>query len=179
MTFTMDDVDDVLQILQLVKDTNDIELHMDVGDMKLSVWKGNVGDRTTGASDFSRGTTSYPPLQPEQKAAPPAAPAVPKEEPAPAAAPTMPEKAEEDIPEGLVPIKATVTSVFYRKPSPEEPPFVEVGSEVNEDSVVCLLEVMKCFRSVNAGVKGRVEKILAESGQLVEYGTVLILIRPT
>jgi len=80
--------------------------------------------------------------------------------------------------EGLVSIKASVTSVFYRKPSPEEPPFVEVGSEVNEDTVVCLLEVMKCFRSVNAGVKGKVEKILAESGQLVQNGTELFLIKP-
>jgi acetyl-CoA carboxylase biotin carboxyl carrier protein len=179
MTFTMENVDDVLQILELLKDTKDIELHMDVGDMKLSVWKGDIGERTTGGSDFSKGTSCTPPLQPEQTAAPAATPAVPKEEPAPAVAPTMPEKAEEHIPEGLVPIKATVTSVFYRKPSPEEPPFVEVGSEVNEDSVVCLLEVMKCFRSINAGVKGRVEKIVAESGQLVEYGTVLMLIRPT
>ena len=179
MTFTMDDVDDVLKILQLLKDTKDIELHMDVGDMKLSLWKGNVGDSTRGAPDYTGGTTRCLPVQPEQEAAPSPTPAVQKEESAPAAAPTMPEKAEEDIPEGLVPIKATVTSVFYRKPSPAEPPFVEVGSEVNEDSVVCLLEVMKCFRSINAGVKGRVEKILAESGQLVEYGTVLFLIRPT
>jgi len=81
--------------------------------------------------------------------------------------------------EGLVPIKATVTSVFYRKPSPSEPPFVEVGSEVKEDTVVCLLEIMKLFRSINAGVEGHVEKILAESSQLVEEGTVLFLIRPS
>ena len=179
MAFTMDDVDDVLKILQLLKDSKDIELHMDVGDMKLSVWRGNVGDSTREAPDFSSGTTRCLPLQPEQQAAPAATPTAPKEELAHAAAPTMPESAEEDIPEGLVPIRATVTSVFYRKPSPADPPFVEVGSEVNEDSVVCLLEVMKCFRSINAGVKGRVEKILAESGQLVEYGTVLFLIRPS
>ena len=179
MTFTMDDVDDVLKILQLLKDSKDIELHMDVGDMKLSVWKGSFADSTRDAPDLSSGTSSCLPLQPEQQTAPAATPTVPKEEPTPTAAPTMPEKAEEDIAEGLVPIRATVTSVFYRKPSPAEPPFVEVGSEVNEDSVVCLLEVMKCFRSINAGVKGRVEKILAESGQLVEYGTVLLLIRPT
>ena len=81
--------------------------------------------------------------------------------------------------EGLIPIKASVTSVFYRRPSPSEPPFVEEGSEVNEDTVVCLLEIMKLFRAINAGVKGRVEKILAESGQLVESGTVLFLIRPS
>ena len=69
-------------------------------------------------------------------------------------------------------------SVFYRRPSPDEPPFVKVGSEVKEDTVVCLLEVMKCFRSVMAGVQGRVEKICVENAQLVEPGTTLFLIRP-
>lgn len=79
----------------------------------------------------------------------------------------------------LVPIKAFVTSVFYRSPSPGEPPFVEVGSKVTEDTIVCILEVMKCFRSVSAGVSGTVEKILAENSQMVENGTILILIRPS
>ena len=179
MSFTMDDIDNVKQILQMIKESKDIELHIDVGDMKLSVWKGNIGDSTRSSLDFSRESTICQPKQPEQKAAPTATTAVTKEEPVAAATATMPAKAEEAIPEGLVPIKATVTSVFYRKPSPEEPPFVEVGSEVKEDSVLCLLEVMKCFRSVNAGIRGRVEKILAVSGQLVEYGTVLFLIRPS
>jgi acetyl-CoA carboxylase biotin carboxyl carrier protein len=78
----------------------------------------------------------------------------------------------------LVPIEATVASVFYRRPSPGEPPFVEVGDQVNEDTVVCLLEIMKCFRSVGAGVKGKVEQILVESGALVKKGETLMLIRP-
>lgn len=79
--------------------------------------------------------------------------------------------------DGLVPIEASVTSVFYRKPSPGEPPFVEEGDRVDEDTVICLLEVMKCFQSISAGVKGTVEKILADSGQLVKKGDALILIR--
>ena len=78
----------------------------------------------------------------------------------------------------LVSIKSNVTSVFYRKPSPDEPPFVEVGDKVTPDTVICLLEVMKCFRSIGAGVSGTVEEILVESGDLVEEGTVLFLIRP-
>jgi len=175
----MDNIDDVMQILQLIKESKDIELHIDTGDMKLSIWKGNIGDSSRSSLDFSRESTICQPIQPEQKAALTATTAVTKEEPVAAATATMPAKVEEAIPEGLVPIKATVTSVFYRKPSPEEPPFVEVGSEVQENTVVCLLEVMKCFRQVTANVRGRVEKILAESGQLVEYGTVLFLIRPS
>ena len=138
---------------------------------ELLFWKGNIGDSTQSSLDFPRESTICQPKQPEQKAAPTATTAGTEEEPAPGATATMRARTEE--------AKATVTSVFYRKPSPEEPPFVEVGSEVKEDSVVCLLEVMKCFRSVNAGLNGRVEQILAESGELVEYGRVLFLIRPS
>ena len=78
----------------------------------------------------------------------------------------------------LISITASVTSVFYRRPSPGEPPFVEEGAEVEKDTVICLLEIMKCFRSVAAGVKGTVEKVVAENGGMVKKGDVLMLIRP-
>ncbi|HOQ43592.1 MAG: hypothetical protein M0P04_12085 [Syntrophales bacterium] len=80
--------------------------------------------------------------------------------------------------DGLVPVEAPVNSVFYRRPRPGEPPFVEEGDQVDEDTVVCLLEIMKCFRSVAAGVKGKVEKILADSGNMVKKGEAVMLIRP-
>ena len=79
--------------------------------------------------------------------------------------------------DGLVPIQASVTSVFYRRPKPGEPPFVEEGDTVNADTTVCLLEIMKCFRSVAAGVKGTVEKVLAENSAMVNAGDTLMLIR--
>ena len=80
--------------------------------------------------------------------------------------------------DGLVPIEASVTSVFYTRPSPGEDPFVAEGDNVNEDTIICLLEIMKCFRSVTAGVKGKIEKVLVENGTMVEKGTTLMLIRP-
>lgn len=80
--------------------------------------------------------------------------------------------------DGLIPVQTSVTSVFYRRPSPGEPPYVEEGDQVNEDSVVCLLEIMKCFRSVAAGVKGTVEKVLVANGATVKKGDALMLIRP-
>jgi acetyl-CoA carboxylase biotin carboxyl carrier protein len=112
----------------------------------------------------------------------PAAPV--EEQPQAVAAPeTDPEPAADEVAvaeseEGLVPIKANITSVFYRRPSPEEPAFVELGDEVKADSVICLLEVMKCFRQVMAETPGRIAKICVESNSLVEDGTVLFLIRP-
>ena len=65
---------------------------------------------------------------------------------------------------------------FYRAPAPGEPPFVEVGDKVGADDTVCLMEVMKLFNSVKAGVAGTVVKIAAENGSMVEHGQTLILI---
>jgi biotin carboxyl carrier protein len=80
--------------------------------------------------------------------------------------------------EGLVEVIASVNSVFYSRPSPGESTFVAEGDQVEADTVVCLLEIMKCFRSVPAGVKGTVEKVVVESGVMVKKGQPVMLIRP-
>jgi acetyl-CoA carboxylase biotin carboxyl carrier protein len=68
--------------------------------------------------------------------------------------------------------------MFYPQPEPGSPPFVAVGTEVKEDTTVCLIEVMKTFNAVTAGVKGVITEICAESAQMVEYGQVLFRVRP-
>jgi biotin carboxyl carrier protein len=65
---------------------------------------------------------------------------------------------------------------FYRTPKPGSPPFVEVGAEVREEDPVCIIEVMKLFNTVRAGVQGRIARICAEQGQLVEYQQDLFLV---
>ena len=67
--------------------------------------------------------------------------------------------------------------IFYRAPKPGEPPFVEVGSRVEEDTVIGIIEVMKLMNSVRAGVKGEVVEILAENAALVEYDEILLRLR--
>jgi acetyl-CoA carboxylase biotin carboxyl carrier protein len=175
MSFTIEDVEQVLRIIQ---ECEDCALHMKIGDLELSLARGDIGDGTGSPLDLSREGPVPQPVKLQQEA--PAAATVPAEqkEPETTATPARAEKQEEMIEEGLLPIKASVVSVFYRRPSPDEPPFVEVGSEVKEDTVVCLLEVMKCFRSVAAGIRGRVEKICVDNAQLVEPGTTLFHIRP-
>jgi acetyl-CoA carboxylase biotin carboxyl carrier protein len=176
-------IDDVLEVLQIVRECKDTELHIDTGEMKLSITRGKVAG--TGSGFIEQGTVAQAPATVSADAAsePAAAIAAPAAEPQKAqqeeAAPepkadVEPEAVSE---EGLIPVTADVTSVFYRKPSPEDDPFVEVGDEVEEDTIVCLLEVMKCFRQVMAGTKGRIEKICVESADLVEEGTVMFLIR--
>jgi len=80
--------------------------------------------------------------------------------------------------EGLVAVAASVNSVFYAQANPGDPAFVKEGDKVEEDTVVCLLEIMKCFRSVPAGVKGTVEKVVATNAAMVKKGEALIYIKP-
>jgi acetyl-CoA carboxylase biotin carboxyl carrier protein len=75
-------------------------------------------------------------------------------------------------------IAAPFVGVFYRRPSPDQPPFVEVGDRVKAGDTVCLIEVMKLFNSITAGVDGTVTAIEAEDATLVEYGQVLMRIAP-
>ena len=96
--------------------------------------------------------------------------------PAPAApAQTRPRQSSE---EGLVEVKAPLLGVFYRAPKPGEPPFVEVGDRVEEDSPIGIIEVMKLMNSARAGVRGTVVEILVPNGEMVEHGEALMLVRP-
>ncbi len=67
-------------------------------------------------------------------------------------------------------IEAPMLGTFYRTESPAHPPFVQVGDRVEPDSVVCLIEVMKLMNHIQAGVSGTIVEILAQSGELVEFG---------
>ena len=67
---------------------------------------------------------------------------------------------------------------FYRAAKPGEKPFVKVGSEVDEQTDVCIIEAMKMFNPHQAGVRGTVQKVCVEDGKPVEYGTVLFLVKP-
>lgn len=67
-------------------------------------------------------------------------------------------------------IKSPMVGTFYQAPSPESPNFVEVGSKVNADSVVCIIEAMKVMNEIQAEIKGTITEILVENGDAIEYG---------
>ena len=73
-------------------------------------------------------------------------------------------------------ITAPMLGTFYRASAPGEQPFVEVGDEVEPDTVVCLIEVMKMMNAIPAGVSGRIAEVCAENAQLVEFGAPLFRI---
>lgn len=88
-------------------------------------------------------------------------------------------RADEPGRDGLVEVTAPMVGTFYRSPSPGAPPFVEVGSEVEDSTQVCVLEVMKLMNSVSAGVRGVVAEVCAENATPVQFGDVLFRIRPS
>lgn len=84
---------------------------------------------------------------------------------------------DKDEDKGIVAITSPMVGTFYLSPSPESPPFVQTGDDVDSGKVVCIIEAMKLFNEIEAEVRGKVVKILVENGQPVEYGQKLMLIK--
>lgn len=98
--------------------------------------------------------------------------------PATAASAEKPKAAEADNSSNYITIKSPMIGTFYRSPSPGKPSFIEVGSEIEPGKVVCIIEAMKLFNEIEAEVKGRIVKILAEDASPVEYDQPLFLVEP-
>jgi acetyl-CoA carboxylase biotin carboxyl carrier protein len=86
------------------------------------------------------------------------------------------EKAEEA--DELIDIVSPMVGTFYATPSPDSDSFVELGSIVSPSTVVCIIEAMKVMNEIKAEVSGKIEQILVESGQAVEFGQVLFKVKP-
>jgi len=146
---------DVAEIMRLLEESSFDSLSLEMGGVKLNLQRGSAAP----AHQVST-----------------AAPAAPASQPV-ATAPHM-QKVRPPSEAGLAEVASPLLGIFYRAPKPGEPPFVEVGAKVEEDTVVGIIEVMKLMNTVRAGVKGEVAEILAENAALVEYGEVLMRVRP-
>jgi acetyl-CoA carboxylase biotin carboxyl carrier protein len=144
---------DVAEIMRLLEESSFESLSLEINGVKLNL---------------QRGSQARLPMAPVNVSSPaavaPVAPATPKFKP-----PSEP---------GLLDVPSPLLGVFYRAPKPGEPPFVQLGMKLSADSVVGIVEVMKLMNSVRAGVAGEVVEILAENGALVEYGEILMRVRP-
>ena len=101
--------------------------------------------------------------------------------PAASAAPTAAAAAEtetapaDDLPAGTQ-VKSPLVGTFYSSPSPDEPPFVLVGQEVREGDTLCIIEAMKVMNEIKAPCSGKVVRIMAQPGDMVEYNQLLCII---
>jgi len=155
--------EDVFLILKLIEESKYDELHLEMGDLKLDVKK--QGNKVSVVdSNYVSEQTSKPVLSTK---------------------PTERRKKDEHASgntdlrtdeSGLVPISASMLGTFYRAPKPGAPPFVKVGQKITVDDTVCIIEVMKLFNTVKAGVTGRIARICAKDGEMVEYQQTLFLV---
>ncbi len=151
---------DVSEILRLLDESSFDELSLEMDGVKLELRRGMASDAFPRAA--KAGTRAAPRLEP-----PPAGEkARPRKTPRPG--PTD---------RGLIEVPAPLLGLFYRAPKPGEPPFVEVGSQVEPDTVIGIIEVMKLMNSVHAGVRGEVVEIPAQNGALVEFDEILMRVR--
>jgi acetyl-CoA carboxylase biotin carboxyl carrier protein len=102
---------------------------------------------------------------------PPSQPAVPVSSALPVIAPQA-------LATGEIEIKSPMIGTFYRAPSPEANSYVEIGTEVNPDTVVCIIEAMKVMNEIKAEVKGVITQVLVENAKPVEFGQPLFKTRP-
>mgnify|MGYP001264941677 CR=1 FL=1 len=79
---------------------------------------------------------------------------------------------------GLIAIESPMVGTFYSAANPDSPPFVTAGASVTPSSVVCLIEAMKVFNEIKAEKAGKIERVLVKSGEAVEFGQKLFLVRP-
>jgi acetyl-CoA carboxylase biotin carboxyl carrier protein len=141
------------KLIDLVQESGIAELEITEGEEKVKIVKG-------GAISVSSVAASPPAPAFEAR---PAAPS--------AAAPAEPPPGQE----GPV-VKAPMVGTFYRSPSPDAKPFVEVGQTVKEGDTICIIEAMKLMNEIEADASGVVKAILVENGQPVEYGQPLFIL---
>ena len=158
------DAFDIRSIRQLVKLMNDndlaeIDLRNGIQRIRLKKRSGEV----------------MPVIAAPVTGVPVSSPAQPLPSSPPAIAPTA--QATEQ-PSKHLEIKSPMLGTFYRSPSPDAEPFVQVGSHVDNDSVVCIIEAMKVFNEITADCSGKIVAVVVENAQPVEYGQVLFRVDP-
>ena len=141
------------KLIDLVQESGIAELEITEGEEKVKIVKG-------GTVSVAHAVPAPAPTAAHAASAPPAAAA---------AAETVPAV------EGHV-VKAPMVGTFYRSPSPDAKPFVEVGQQIKEGDVICIIEAMKLMNEIDADAAGTVKAILVENGQPVEYGQPLFIL---
>ncbi|GIW86293.1 MAG: acetyl-CoA carboxylase, biotin carboxyl carrier protein [Isosphaeraceae bacterium] len=128
-----------------------------------------TNERTTIRLRRWRATAGAAPAAPAPQATVPS--------PTPAAAPPPPAPARPAV--EPVYIRSPMVGTFYESPAPDASPYVTVGSVVRPDTTVCLIEAMKVFTEINAGVTGTIAEVLVKSGQAVEFDQPLFRVEPS
>ena len=152
------DIKDIKAIIDLMKKNSVTEFELEKEEFKIRLKRGNAGGSPVIYEEAQVAQYAPQALVGAPAVSAPAAPVVASN--------------EQDI-------KSPMIGTFYRTPSPESASYVEVGTEVNPDTVVCIIEAMKVMNEIKAEAKGVITQILLENAKPVEFGQPLFKIRPT
>ena len=156
------DLQKINELLEIMKENDLVEVEIKHGDDKICLKR---------CQPQRPAVTAVPMVSPNISAVP-ASTNVAQTSPAEAAA-TSPERGD-----NFVAIKSPLVGTFYATPSPDSDPFVDVGSRVDSQTVVCIIEAMKVMNEIKAETSGTIAEILVSNGQAVEYGQVLFKVKP-
>jgi acetyl-CoA carboxylase biotin carboxyl carrier protein len=152
------DLKDIKAIIDLMKKNSVTEFELEKQDFKIRLKRGpNGGGGVVSAEDAVAVATGVPPAIPVAATVSPA---------------PVPVSNELDI-------KSPMIGTFYRAPSPEAAAYVEVGTEVSPETVVCIIEAMKVMNEIKAEAKGFITQVMVENAKPVEFGQPLFKLRPS
>ncbi len=156
----MFELDKIRQLVDMMIANDLSEISLRDGDTEISLRRPTIATGDSIPLAVGPAACSMPSLPGEVASGLPQAPAV------------------EEAAAELLEIKSPMVGTFYSCPDPDSPPFVVVGTPVNQDTVVCIVEAMKVFNEIKAELGGTIEKVFVKNEQPVEYGQPLFLVRP-
>lgn len=162
------DVEDLRQLIEFLKQHGVAEFDIDRGDLKLRLKFNPQQGGSASLGDLAQLLKTAPPAVAHAAAA--STPA--------ASTPAAPESAAADPNAGLHILKSPIVGTFYGSPSPGASPFVSAGDHVDKGQVVCIVEAMKLMNEIEADAAGEIVKCLVTNGQAIEFGQPLFAIRP-
>jgi len=157
------DMQKIKRLIEIMKDNELVEVEIKHGDDKIFLKRSQPQPLAVTAAPIAGANVSASPAKAEAAETSPDA--------------VKPSGAEVEAEEDLVEIKSPIVGTFYPAPSPDSEPFVEVGSPVSPQTVVCIVEAMKVMNEIKADTSGTIAEILVKKGQAVEYGQVLFKVK--
>jgi acetyl-CoA carboxylase biotin carboxyl carrier protein len=159
------DLKEIQNLIKFVAKSGASEVKLEMDDVKITI--------KTGSEE-----TTIVQQMPMAPAAPVMQQAMPAATPVAESAPSAPAAAASDDSK-YVTIKSPIIGTFYRKPSPDKPVFVEVGTDVKEGDVLCVIEAMKLFNEIESEISGKIVKVLVDDSSPVEFDQPLFLVDPS
>jgi len=160
------DIREIQNLIKFVAKSGATEVKLEMDDIKITI-KTTSDASTEGTTTYIQQLPASQPLQQAPAAVQPQAPAAIQ------AAPVADDNAKYLV------IKSPIIGTLYRKPSPDKPTFVEVGSTISKGDVVCVIEAMKLFNEIESEISGKIVKVLVDDSSPVEYDQPLFLVDPS